>query len=82
MDSIKKFFSTIWKYWKKFGEFMGNVVGRVFLTILYLTIVVPFGIPARLGLFGDLLDMSNKVVPAWKERKSPEKTIEAAYNQF
>jgi hypothetical protein len=81
MDGVKNFFSTIWKYWKKFGEFLGNVIGRVFLMLFYFTIVLPFGLLTR--LFGDPLDIRDKMkIPTWRERTSPEPTIEASYNQF
>jgi hypothetical protein len=81
MDGIKNFFSTIWKYWRKFGEFLGNVIGRVFLMLFYFTIVLPFGLVSR--LFGDPLDIRDKTkIPTWRERTSPEPTIEASYNQF
>lgn len=80
MEGIKQFFSTIWKYWKMIGLFIGNVIGRVFLTLFYVTIVLPFGIGLR--LFGDPLDIRNKSKPAaWEERTSPEATIEAGYDQ-
>ena len=81
MEGVKQFFSTIWKYWKKFGEFLGNVIGRVFLMLFYFTIVLPFGLIMR--LFGDPLDIRDKKsIPTWRERTSPEPTIEASYNQF
>ncbi|HEC22484.1 MAG TPA: hypothetical protein ENI95_06165 [Chloroflexi bacterium] len=81
MEGIKRFFSTIWSYWKKFGEFIGNVIGRIFLMLFYVTIVLPFGLLMR--LFGDPLDIRDRAKrPRWRERTSPEATIEAAYNQF
>ena len=81
MEGIKNFFSTIWKYWKKFGEFLGNVIGRVFLMLFYFTIALPFGLVMR--LFSDSLDIRDKnKIPTWRERTSPEPTIEASYNQF
>ena len=81
MNGVKNFFSTIWKYWKKIGEFIGNFIGRVFLMLFYITIVLPFGIGMR--LFGDPLRIRRKnLAPGWVERTSPEPTIESGYNQF
>jgi hypothetical protein len=81
MDSIKNFFSTIWKAWKAFGQLIGDFVGRIFLMIFYLTITLPFGIGVR--LFGDPLDIKDRgKSPAWLERKTPEATIEVAHQQF
>lgn len=81
MEGIKRFFSTIWEYWKKFGEFVGNVIGRIFLMVFYITVVLPFGVGTR--LLGDPLDIRrNRQASAWKDRNSPEPTIKAGYNQF
>ncbi len=78
---IKQFFSTIWKYWKKIGEFIGNLLGRFFLMLFYITIVLPFGIGIR--LLGDPLNMHKKATPrGWAQRHSPEPTIEASFHQF
>ncbi len=81
MDGIKQFFSTVWEYWKKIGRFIGDILGRAVLMLFYITIVLPFGVGA--SLFGDALDTRKKDgLPTWKERTSPEATIEASYNQF
>jgi hypothetical protein len=81
MQAIKSFFATVWKYWKKFGQFIGDMIGRVFLMVFYLTVALPFGIGLR--LFGDPLDIRARAKPStWRERTSPEATIEAGYNQF
>lgn len=81
MQSVIRFFSTIWQAWKKFGKFMGDLVGRVFLMAFYITVALPFGVGVT--LFGDPLKVKDKTQPVhWIERKSPEATIEASYNQF
>jgi hypothetical protein len=81
VEDIKRFFSTIWEYWKKVGEFIGNMVGRVFLMVFYISVVLPFGVGTR--LLGDPLDIRRKQqASAWKNRTSPEPTIKAGYNQF
>ncbi|MBN1428838.1 MAG: hypothetical protein JXB07_10670 [Anaerolineae bacterium] len=81
MQAIKNFFAIIWKYWKKFGQFMGDMIGRVFLMVFYVTITLPFGL--GMSLFGDPLDIRDKTKPStWRKRTSPETTIDAGYNQF
>jgi hypothetical protein len=81
MDSIKHFLSAIWDAWKKFGHWMGEIVGRAFLMIFYLTIALPFGLGVR--MLGDPLDVKRRdKQPAWIERESPEATMEAAHQQF
>ncbi len=81
MEGIKKFFSTIWNAWKKVGEFIGNVIGRVFLMLFYITVVLPFGVALR--LFGDPLRIGSKFkAPGWVVRDADDLTIEASYHQF
>jgi hypothetical protein len=81
VEGIKKFFSTIWNAWKKVGEFIGNLIGRVFLMLFYLTVVLPFGLALR--LFGDPLRIGSKFkAPSWIVRKPETVSIEASYNQF
>jgi len=73
------FFKTLWKYWRSFGEFMGNIIGRVFLMIFYLTLAAPFGIIARIN--GDPLKVKPPFEPKWEERKEADKSLEGGYNQ-
>ena len=81
MNAIKTGLSRIWSAWKAFGKFMGDIIGRVFLMIFYLTVALPFGIGVR--LFGDPLDIKNKMKGAsWIERKGHEPSIETSGNQF
>jgi hypothetical protein len=81
VEGIKKFFSTIWNAWKKVGEFIGNVIGRVFLMLFYISVVLPFGLALR--LFGDPLRMGSKYkVPSWVVREANDVTLEASYNQY
>ena len=78
MEGIKNFFTTIWDYWLKIGRFIGNIIGRIFLTAFYVTIALPFGV--GVSLFNDPLDIRDKTKPAtWTARTSPEATIEASY---
>jgi len=64
---VKKFFSTIWGAWKKFGHFMGDFIGRLVLMLFYITIVLPFGVGAR--LFSDRLDIRRRgEKPTWNKR--------------
>lgn len=79
---MKQFFATLWKYWEKFGEFIGIIIGRLFLMVFYFTVVLPFGVGLR--LFGDPLRMRGKgeQQPTWVVRSSTETSLEAGYNQF
>lgn len=81
MQGIIKFFKAVWEGWKKVGKFIGDQIGRVFLMLFYITVTLPFGLGVT--LFGDPLKVKDKTQPVtWLERKSPESTLEAGYNQF
>jgi len=81
MKAIGHFLATLWRYWKKFGQFMGDLVGRLVLMLFYLTITLPFGLGVR--LFGNPLDIGRKGSPAsWIARKAADTTLQGGYNQF
>jgi hypothetical protein len=56
----------IWTTWKRVGQFIGDTIARVVLTIFYFTVFVPFGLGVR--LFGDPLGIRGKPGAAWLER--------------
>ena len=76
METLKK----IWGIWNRFGKLMGDIVGRVVLTLLYFTIVLPFGIGVR--LLSDPLKI--KLIPSssfWHPREAVTDTFEEARRQ-
>lgn len=76
MDALKK----LWHGWQRFGRFIGNLVGRVVLSLFYFTILLPFGLGAT--LFGDTLGLKNTSGSHWKDRTSPIPDLDAARRQF
>ncbi len=77
MEVLKK----IWHGWKRFGQFMGDLVGRVVMTLFYFTLLLPFGL--IITLFGDPLDMKHKdKAPAWQARTTGDRNLEEAQRQF
>jgi len=72
MEALRKF----WEGWKKFGKFMGDLIGRVVLTVFYFTILLPFGL--IMTLFSDRLDTKSFDKPAWIARKTNDLTMEDA----
>lgn len=70
MEFLRKF----WAAWKKFGHFMGDLIGRLVLTIFYFTIFLPFGLGMR--LLGDPLDIKQRIDSRWRDRKTHEFTVE------
>jgi hypothetical protein len=69
----------LWAGWKRFGQFMGDFIGRLVLTIFYFTIFLPFGIAMR--LWADRLDIKQRVRPGWHERKTQDLTLEDSRRQ-
>lgn len=76
-----KYLKAFWSQWLRFGHLMGDIVARVFMTIFYFTLLLPFGV--ILTLFGDPLDMRRKdKAPAWQPRTTGDRTLEDARRQF
>ena len=77
MDPLKK----LWRGWMRFGHFMGDIVGRVVMTLFYFTLFLPFGL--IIPLFGDPLDMKHKdKTPVWHARTTGDRNLEEARRQF
>jgi hypothetical protein len=70
MQALRKF----WSLWKRFGLFIGNIVGRLVLSLFYFTVFVPFGLGVR--LFGDPLGIRNRVQAGWKERATRDLSLD------
>lgn len=68
---------SAWERYKLFGEILGDAQGRFFTLLFYFTIMVPFGIGAR--LFGDLLNLKHET--QWLEREPVSTTLEDAQRQ-
>jgi hypothetical protein len=45
---LRQALSSAWRLWKSFGLFIGNIVGRVVLSVLYFTLFAPFAVAVRL----------------------------------
>ncbi len=70
-----KIIRQIWDSWKKVGQFIGDFVARVILTIFYVTLFAPFGIGVR--LLSDPL--AAKRQPArWLAREQTEQNLDNA----
>ncbi len=66
----------VWDGWVKVGHAIGDFIGRLLLTILYFTIVAPFGCITR--LFNDPMRIKAKGKPEWFARGESESTIDEA----
>lgn len=68
-----------WHNWKAFGQFLGDWLARVVLTIFYFTILVPFGLGVR--LFADPLQIKELPKPCWRPRTTGDQKIEDVLRQ-
>lgn len=55
--------SCLWKNWKRFGFFIGNIISNVFLTIFYFTIFALFAIPYKIITYYKKSSGSNFKLP-------------------
>jgi hypothetical protein len=77
MDLLRR----IWAAWKKIGHVIGDFIGRVVLSLLYFSLVLPFGLGLRLT--SDPLRLKPSPRPSyWLERLVKTQTLETARRQF
>lgn len=72
MQALRK----VWQAWKRVGQFMGDLIGRIFLTVFYFTVFMPFALGVR--FFGDPLAMRPVNRPKWLDRTTTDLTLEDA----
>lgn len=66
---LKKF----WEGWKRVGQWIGDALARVVLTVFYFTIFLPFGLGVR--LFSDPLTIKTRPAEFWLPRTTTDKTM-------
>ena len=76
MEGLRKF----WHAWKRFGQVIGDFLGRVVLTIFYFTIFVPFGLGVR--LLADPLALRHHGPGKWLERTTHDLTVDDSRRLF
>ena len=69
-----------WHAWKRIGQFMGDLLGRLVLTVFYFTLFMPFALGVR--LFGDPLAIRPEVRAKWVERTTHDLTLEDSRRLF
>lgn len=76
METLRK----AWQTWKRIGQFIGDTIGRVVLTLFYFTLFVPFALGLR--FFGDPLAMRPSSPVKWVERTTHDLTLEDSRRLF
>jgi hypothetical protein len=74
------FIKDFWHGWKAFGQFMGNWLARIVLTIFYFSALVPFGLGVR--LFSDPLFVRKQPDMLWQPRSTGDRTLEDTRRQY
>jgi len=69
MEVLRK----VWQAWKRFGQFIGDLIGRLVLTVFYFTLFMPFALGVR--LFKDPLAIRPFHRPKWLERRTHDLTL-------
>lgn len=76
MSRVRQF----WEIWKKFAHVIGDVVGRVLLTVFYAIVFAPVGLGVR--LFGDPLGLKIQRRIEWNVRAKSSDNLERAKRLF
>lgn len=74
------FIKDFWNGWKAFGQFMGNWLARVVLTVFYFSVLVPFGLGVR--LLADPLSTKRQPDMLWQPRSTGDQTLEDTRRQY
>jgi hypothetical protein len=74
------FIKDFWHGWKAFGQFMGNWLARVVLTVFYFSVLVPFGLGVR--LLADPLFTKRQPDMLWHPRSTGDQTLEDTRRQY
>ncbi len=70
METLRK----VWHAWKQFGQFMGDLIGRLILTVFYFTLFMPFALGVR--FCGDPLALRPHGRSKWLERTTHDQTLD------
>ena len=76
MEILKK----VWHTWKQIGQWIGDQLARVVLTIFYFTLFVPFALGVR--IWGDPLDIRQTRAANWLDRKTNDLTLDDSRRLF
>jgi len=76
METLRKF----WHAWKRFGQLIGDFMGRLVLTVFYFTLFMPFGLGVR--FFADPLAIRPLSRAKWLERRTQDLTIDDSRRLF
>ena len=71
---------ALWVRWKRIAHAIGTFQARVLLTVLYVVLLPPFTLIARLA--ADPMQLRRDVRPRWLVRPQPADALAAGRRQF
>ena len=76
------FLRKLWRGWLRFGQFLGDILARVVLTLFYFTVFVPFGLGVT--LLSDPLQVRKEGTRTWlpREVQDDQASLANAARQF
>lgn len=77
---MKKLWKRFMAWWMPIAEAIGHFMNRVFLSVFYFVIVLPFGLAVR--LFADPLNINRDPQTGWSEFSDRASTVEKGRLQY
>jgi hypothetical protein len=76
------FLQKLWRGWLRFGQFLGDILARIVLTLFYFTLFVPFGLGVT--LLSDPLHVRQGGTQTWLPRapQDDQASLAGAGRQF
>lgn len=78
--SLKRWGQRAWRRFQRFGQLVGDFIGRLILTLFYFTLLMPFGLGVR--LFTDPLNLKPDVHSGWRKHGSSDRELDEGRRQY
>ena len=70
------FLRKLWHGWLRFGQFLGDILARIVLTLFYFTLFAPFGLGVT--LLSDPLNVRKGGTQTWRPREAQDERASLA----
>lgn len=72
--------NEIWSRWKSFARLVGNIQARILFTVLYFSLIAPFGLVIR--ALADPLAVKHPAGSRWLPKATQPMDLDEARRQF
>jgi len=79
---MKRFFSLLWRGWKKFAHVLGIINTRILLTVSYFVILAVASIITKIGRKDLLERRMTRVQSYYPDHEPVQATLESVRRQF